>query len=54
MSIYNIGNWERIEEVLKELMEEKRNEYVIIGGGFNIKIGEEGGQEELGGEMNRK
>lgn len=27
--------------MLEELMEEKRNEYVIIEGNFNIRIGEE-------------
>lgn len=29
VSIYNSRDWDRIEEVLREIMEEKRNEYII-------------------------
>lgn len=51
--IYNSGNWERIEEVIREQMELNREECIIIGGDFNIRIGEEGEIEELK-EMKRK
>lgn len=29
VSIYNSRDWDRIEEVLREIMKEKRNEYII-------------------------
>lgn len=45
-SIYNAGNWDRLEEVLEEVWEEGRKETVIIGGDFNLRIVEEEGLEE--------
>lgn len=37
-----------MEEVLDEQLEERREECVIIGRNFNIKIGEEGGLQKVG------
>lgn len=51
--IYNRGNWERIEEIIRKLVEEKREEHIIIGGDFNIRLEQEGGLEELG-KLSRK
>lgn len=53
ISIYNSGRWKNIGKIIEKIMEEGREENVIIGGDFNIRIGEEGGLEEEG-EVGRK
>lgn len=52
ISIYNSSIWGRLEEILNEQLEERREE-VIIGRNFNIRIGEEGGLQKVG-ERRRK
>lgn len=42
MSVYNSKEWDKIEERIRKLVEEKREEYIIIGGHFNVMIAEEG------------
>lgn len=54
MSIYNTKEWERIRERIKKLVEDEREEYIIIGGDFNIRIAEEGGNDVEGWDVKRK
>lgn len=54
ISIYNSGNWKAIENTIKEMLENNREDNVIVGGDFNIRIGEEGGWDEETGAFNRK
>lgn len=51
VSVYNSGEWGSMEKSIRAIMEEERENYIIIGGDFNIRIGTEGGcEEEEGGE----
>lgn len=52
-SIYNLGNWSGIEEMLRKLIGEWKDEYIIIEGDFNLRIEEKSGLDELR-KMNRK
>lgn len=54
ISVYNSGEILKLEKEIRRTMEERREEYVIIGGDFNIRIGEEGGVDEAGGDLGRK
>lgn len=57
ISICNSGNWKAIENTIKEIFEINREDNIIIiivGGDFNIRIGEEGGWDEQTEECNRK
>lgn len=54
ISIYNSGNWKAIENTIKEIFEINREDNIIVGGDFNIRIGEEGEWDEQTGECNRK
>lgn len=54
ISIYNSGNWKAIENAIKEIFEINREDNIIVGGDFNIRIAEEGGWDEQIGECNRK
>lgn len=47
VSIYNRFNWEGLKNKIKEIMEEKKDEYILIGRDFNARIGlEEGNNGE--------
>jgi len=37
MSIYNRKDWKRLEQKMESLIEEKKDERIIIGGDFNIE-----------------
>jgi len=54
MSIYNRKDWKGLEQKMKSLIEEKEDERLIIGGDFNIKIGELGIVSEIGIERRSK
>jgi len=54
LSVYNTGKGIELEEVMGSIMKEKRENCVIIGGNFNIRIGENGGLKEIGGDLGRK
>lgn len=41
--VYNNDKWEAIEEGIKRVVEENRENLIIIGGDFNVRIGEEEG-----------
>jgi len=41
-SVYGTEKWENLEEVINRIMESYREEYIIIGGDFNARIGEGG------------
>lgn len=43
-----------MENTIKEIFEINRKDNIIVGGDFNIRIGEEGGWDEQTGECNRK
>lgn len=54
VSIYNSGNWKAIENTIREVFENNKEDNIIIGGDFNVRIGEEGGWDEMTGSNNRK
>lgn len=54
VSIYFTGDWDKLEAVIRNIAEEERNNYIIIGGDFNIRTGEENMDEEEGWKLNRK
>jgi len=49
-SVYGTEKWENLEEVINRIMESYKEDYIIIGGDFNARIGEgvEEGGEEVG------
>lgn len=53
LSVYNTGKINGIEETVKKVMEEERECNIIIGGDFNVRIGEKGGIEDAGEQMRR-
>lgn len=53
VSIYNAGDWEKIEKVIRKIIAEEKDKNIIIGEDFNIRIEEYGGQEIEGGEEDR-
>lgn len=53
VSIYNTENWEDMENKIKEIIEEHKREYIVIGGNFNARIGSENGYDEEGGSVGR-
>lgn len=48
VSVYNTCEWNKLEKAMRRVMEKGREMSVIIGGNFNIKIGEERGSMEGG------
>lgn len=46
VSVYNSGDWGRLEKSVKLAMKEGKENAVILGGDFNIRIGTEGGCKE--------
>lgn len=54
VSIYNSENWKTIKNTIMEIFEKNKKENVIIGGDFNIRIGEEGRWDEQTRDNNRK
>lgn len=54
LSVYNTGEGIKLEEIVRKVMKENREKCVIIGGDFNIRIAEEGGVDEIGGDIGRK
>ena len=54
ISVYNKDNWSRVEETIERWLENKDRERTLIGGDFNIRIGELGGGEEEEGGIDRK
>lgn len=53
MSVYNSKEWDKIEERIRKLVEEKREEYIIIGRHFNVRIAEDRNDTE-GWDVKRK
>jgi len=50
ISVYNRKTWKNLEQRLDEItegIEEKKNIDIIVGGDFNIRIGELGSVKEL-------
>lgn len=54
ISVYNKENWKILEEKIEKWMGGKENGQIIVGGDFNIRIGELGGGEEEEGGIERK
>lgn len=54
ISVYNAGNWKKIEKIIKVKANERKGDIVIIVGDFNARIGEEEGNEKEGWEVGRK
>lgn len=54
VSVYNRFNWEVLKDKVKEIMEEKKDECVLIGGDFNARIGLEGDNDEERWNIRRK
>lgn len=54
ISIYNTEEWENLEEIILRLREEYREDKIVIGGDFNARIGEEGGNDEEGWDIKRR
>lgn len=50
LTIYNITNKKEIGEVIINLLEEYINKSIIIGGDFNIRVGEKMRRKEAGKE----
>lgn len=53
ISVYNARNWKEIKDIIKTIVEKKKEEN-IIGEDFNTSIGEEGKNKEEGWEISRK
>lgn len=54
VSIYNSGDWEKIERAIKKvIIENDKDMNIMIGGDFNIRIGEGRGQEPEVGDRSR-
>lgn len=43
-----------MKEIIKRIVEENKEEYVVIGVNFNARIGEEGENNEEGWNIKRK
>jgi len=54
MSIYNRKDWKGLEQKIESLIEEKKDERLIINGDFNIRIGELGNVSEIDIEKRSK
>lgn len=54
ISVYNEKNRDKIEEGIRRVFEEHRDDLIIIGGEWNARIGEEGGNDEEGWNVNRR
>lgn len=54
ISVYNMEGWRSMEDTVKRLVEENKVEKIIIGGDFNTRIGEKGGNCEEGWDIRRK
>lgn len=55
VAVYNSRKeWDNIVKVIRRVAEVYKEDYVIIGGDFNVRIGEEEGNEEEGGDMFRR
>ncbi|XP_036145297.1 uncharacterized protein LOC118646456 [Monomorium pharaonis] len=44
--MYNQGNWEDVKSTIAEIVKKNRNDVILIGGDFNIRIGELSIEEE--------
>jgi len=59
VSIYNKMDWKNLEQKMKNILEERKEEGIIIGGNFNIRIEELGNlnewyREEIQGQNDRE
>lgn len=54
ISVYNSGGWRELEEKLNRLLGDKEEGSIIMGGDFNIRIGELGGWEIEEMELERR
>jgi len=46
IGVYNNENWEIIKERIKEIVEENKDEFIVLGGDFNARIGDGENDEE--------
>lgn len=53
VSVYNTVGWKSMEKVIKKVVEENKGDYIVIGGDFNARIGEKGGNNEEGWNLRR-
>lgn len=52
--MYNAGDWDKIDKAIRKLVvKEEKNKNIIIGGDFNIRLGEYGRQGVERGEEDR-
>jgi len=54
VGIYATRNWDITRNTIEKIAEENKEEYIIIGGDFNARIGTEGGNDEEGWGVVRK
>lgn len=54
VSVYNNEEWSIGEETVNRIVEKYKEEYITLGGDFNARIGEEGGNEEDEWEFKRE
>ncbi|XP_039311154.1 uncharacterized protein LOC120359015 [Solenopsis invicta] len=54
IGIYATRNWLDLRNKIESITEENKEEYIIIGGDFNARIGEEGGNDEEGWGVTRR
>lgn len=50
--VYN--NWAEMEDVIQKIVDENKEDHIIIGGDFNARIGETGDSEEEERSIRRK
>jgi len=49
IGVYNNEDWEAMEERIKEIVEENKDKFIVLGGDFNARIGD-GENDEVGWE----
>lgn len=54
VSVYNTEDWGDMEEIINRIVEENREECIVIGGDFNARVGKEGGNNEEGWDIKRR
>lgn len=54
VSIYNNKEWAKVKAAIKGMVEEFKNEHVVIGGDFNARIWVEGGNDIEGWDIKRR